>query len=437
MHEASALAVRKLVHFATGILILILTWLLEKDTLLYLILAGTFFAFITFPFRRFYLLHKTTHNSLGTLFYPLGILSAYLLLYNLPVYYFQTALMVLVLSDTTANLLGKIKNSNVWFRAGEDDKSLHGIAGFVAASLLIVYMFLPVSLLVNAFYVFCFLMIAVAMEVLSWRGSDNLSIPLGLALFFFLSEHYPLDYVFLSGVLLLMSVGCFLLYHFKILTRYGSLAAWLLGIYLLSVGGYVWTLPVVAFFISSVVFTKIRGAILGRTHNKGAGRNAWQVVANIIWALLSSLFYLLTGSEVFIILFIVFVAAVTADTWASELGPLFSRRSYSLADMRWKKAGTTGGVSFAGSIAALAASLFIASLSWVVFFEQWDTTRVGLITLSAFLACFSDTLLGAFVEGRLVQMRFFSKRQGVEDITPNDIVNMGGSLTAGLFYWLF
>lgn len=426
----SPLLIRKTIHFGTGLLILLLSFLINREGLLWLIAAGTLFAFITFNYRKFYLLHKLSPASLGTLFYPAGILTAYLLLYGLPFYYFQTALMVLTLSDTFANLAGHITKGNGWFRILEDKKSMHGMAGYIISTLVIFFIFLPLPWLINPAFLFLLLLIAVILETVSWRGSDNFSIPTGLAVFFLFNHYYLIDYAYLIIVISVMSAGCYLLFRYGILTRYGSFTAWLLGIYL-TVLGPEWLTVVLAFFISSVMLTKIRASIRGKK-KKSIARNAWQVIANILWAVMASLGYLLTKDEIFIHLFIAFVAAVTADTWASEAGPLFSKRAWSVADRRMHEAGTTGGISIGGTLAALAGAVFITLIGSALLPGNYTPGLISIISISAFLACFADTLLGAFVEHRLIPLL---DHPHPEHITANDVVNMGGALTAGIFYY--
>jgi len=434
----SALLIRKSVHFFTGLAILGLTWLVDREMLLWLIVAGSVFSFTTFRYKRFYLLHQTTDASLGTLFYPVGILSSFLILYELPYHYFRLVLLILTIADTTASLTGRIVNGNGWLRILRDYKSMHGIAGYVIITLALSLVFLPLETFANPWFMFSFVLLATIFEVISWRGSDNLTITLGLAVFFYQSHTAELDYRYLSFVLGFMSVGGLLLYHSKVLTRYGSLAAWILGIYLLLTGGWRWIVPVLAFFITSVIFTKIRAALREKKKKRTeGGRNAWQVAANILWAVLSTVGFIFTSNEFFLHLFIVYVAAVTADTWASEIGPLFNRRSFSIADGKMHEAGFTGGISFAGTLAALLASFFIAAVSYPMVIGHWDITQIVALTLAAFMACFADTFLGAFVENRLLEMPRFKNSKNPEAITPNDIVNLGGSLTAGLFYWGF
>jgi hypothetical protein len=74
------LIIRKLIHLSTGLMILILSFVVEKYVLLYMILAGTLFSFLTFNYKKFQILHKTTDASLGTSYYPTGILYAIKLL---------------------------------------------------------------------------------------------------------------------------------------------------------------------------------------------------------------------------------------------------------------------------------------------------------------------------------------------------------------------
>jgi len=272
------------------------------------------------------------------------------------------------------------------------------------------------------------------------RGSDNFSIPVGLALFFFLTDHYQPNYLYLFIILIALVPAGLLLFRFNVLTRRGSFVAYLLGFYLAGIAGWPWLITVLLFFLSSAAFTKLRSAIQGVQYTSTA-RNAWQVLANIIWAVTGSVLFLWTQDEQFILLFIAFVAAVTADTWASEIGPLLNTRCFSLSTMRNEPAGTNGGISFFGSLAALSGATIISSMAYYVFFGSWQWDIIAILSASAFLACFVDSLLGAFVEDKLLHWNYFKKRKTSESITPNDLINMVGSLSAFAFYlllsWIF
>ena len=434
------LIIRKLIHLSMGLIILILSCIVEKNVLLYLIIAGTIFSFLTFNYKKFDLLHKTSDASLGTIYYPVGILSSYLILFNMPMYYFHSSLMVLSVSDTLANFAGQIQKGNFWIRTFHDRKSIYGITVYSLSACLIFCLFLPHFLSLNILYILFALLWAIILETASMRGSDNFTIPAGLALFFLLTYQNEVDYLYLSAILLALAPACFLLFKFNILTRRGSFVAFLLGFYLTGIGGWPWLMPVLLFFLSSAAFTKLHHAIKG-AGIKSTARNAWQVIANIIWAVTSSALFLFTGNEIFILFFIAFVAAVTADTWASEIGPLLNKRCFSLSKMRTLPAGTNGGISFFGSLAALAGAIIISSFSYYIFFGSWHWNIIVILSVSAFIACFVDSLLGTFVEDSMHQMNYFKKRKTLESITPNDLVNMIGSVTAFVFYllliWIF
>ena len=434
------LIIRKSVHVALGLTILIISFVLERNVLLYLIIAGTLFSFLTFNHKKFHLLHKTEKKSLGTLYYPVGILSSYVILYHLPVYYFQSSLLLLSISDTLANLVGQIQKSNGWFRVFHDRKSVYGMIAYILSAILILYLFLPDFLSLDMAYILFVLLWAVILETASVRGSDNFSIPVGLALFFFLTDHYELNYLYLFILLIALVPAGLLLFRFNVLTRRGSFVAYLLGFYLAGIAGWPWLITVLLFFLSSAALTKWRHAIQGVQHTSTA-RNAWQVLANIIWAVTSSVLFLWTPDEIFIFFFIVFVAAVTADTWASEIGPLLNKRCFSLSTMRSAPAGTNGGISFFGSVAALGGAIMISSVAYSLFFGSWQWDMIAILSASAFLACFVDSLLGAFVEDKMLRWKTFKKRKTSESITPNDLINMVGSLSAFAFYlllsWIF
>jgi uncharacterized protein (TIGR00297 family) len=116
---------------------------------------------------------------------------------------------------------------------------------------------------------------------------------------------------------------------------------------------------------------------------------------------------MITQNELFIYFFIALLAAVTADTWASELGPLFNKKCFSVADFRMHNAGITGGISAGGTIAALIASATVSMISLYLFFGEISTTALAILTASGFLACFADTFAGAFIEGKLEKLKIF------------------------------
>jgi uncharacterized protein (TIGR00297 family) len=228
----------------------------------------------------------------------------------------------------------------------------------------------------------------------------------------------------------------------------------LLGIYFFAVLGYDWIIPVAFFFVSSVFFTRLNRLV----NKKPAGtdrRNIWQVMANIIVATICSAIYLGLENDIYIYFYIALVSAVTADTWASELGPIFNRKCFSLSDGRIRDAGISGGISFAGTLAALAGAFSISAISYPLLAGEMNWNLVIFLALSGFGASFVDSLLGAFIEPRLNEMKYFRNTTATgtslhqterppketerppnetDRLTPNDLVNLLASMTAPLIF---
>ncbi|MBI4915498.1 MAG: DUF92 domain-containing protein [Acidobacteria bacterium] len=88
------------------------------------------------------------------------------------------------------------------------------------------------------------------------------------------------------------------------------------------------------------------------------------------------------------------LAAATADTWATELGGLWGKRAYTLWPVREAPPGTSGAVSLAGLLAALAGAALISGLGlWLGLLAQRPRTFAVLCTLAAFVATVVESLL--------------------------------------------
>ena len=424
--------IRKSIHFLTGLALFALTYVFDSLALLLVIIAGSLFAFISYGIKGFSALHKTNDQSLGTLFYPLGILVTFILLYNMQVHYFRAALLVLTISDTVANIFGQIKTGNIYFNPLKEEKSLYGSIGFAISTSAIFIMQLP-DAAIPEFLVLATLL-TIIFEIFSWRGSDNLSIPVGSALFFIVMERHESDLVFLIALILVAAIGALLLNRLRVLDKHASALVFFMAVYFLGVLGFSWAMVIISFFVTSVLFTYIRAK---RSPKASAtyGRNAWQVLANSLWAIMFSVAWLITGQNLLIIFYISVVAAVTADTWASEIGPIFHRRCFSLYHRKMKASGVNGGLSFAGSLAALAGSFFIVWLSYSLFKLDFDPQLMIILTAAGFLASMADSFMGAFAETEIE--RWLDTRNFKTKLTANDIVNALGSFAAPLFLLLW
>lgn len=205
-----------------------------------------------------------------------------------------------------------------------------------------------------------------------------------------------------GGFLLGISVS-YAAWRAHALTRDGAFAAALMGTLIFGLGGLPWAVLLLTFFITSSGLSRLfsrRKAALNEKFSKGSRRDWEQVAANgglgMALILLQMAFpdqhwpwWAYAGS----------LAAVNADTWATELGTL--SRTAPRMITTWKKVekGTSGGISLAGTLAALAGGAIIGGAAALFPASAGDGSRAWLLPVGVALAGLAgslfDSLLGA------------------------------------------
>jgi uncharacterized protein (TIGR00297 family) len=219
----------------------------------------------------------------------------------------------------------------------------------------------------------------------------------------------PLSLQFLLGLTLGISIA-YLAYRAHSLNRGGASAAALVGTVIFGIGGWQWAILLLTFFISSSALTRAFGRQkrgLDEKYSKGGERDAAQVFSNGgLAAAFAALHGLFPAAAWPWIGFAAALAAVNADTWATELGVLNPTRPRLITDLRQRvEKGTSGGVSLVGTLASLAGSALIALLAVLLFplssFPPLSTPPFllfVLLTLSGLAGALLDSLLGATVQ---------------------------------------
>jgi uncharacterized protein (TIGR00297 family) len=194
-------------------------------------------------------------------------------------------------------------------------------------------------------------------------------------------------------------------YQRQSLTRSGALGTIVVGTAIFSFGGPAWWILLIAFFISSSGLSHFRHSqktALTDKFSKGVRRDVWQVLANGGLGALLSIAYTIEPWPWLGVAFAGSVASVNADTWATELGVLSSKRPRLVTTGRPVEAGTNGAVSLVGIGAALAGAIFIGLLAGVFTFSQTPLlTALALFlatSIGGFMGALFDSLLGATVQ---------------------------------------
>src|SRR5687767_6077412 len=160
---------------------------------------------------------------------------------------------------------------------------------------------------------------------------------------------------------ILAIVIAYVAYRARSLNRSGAYAATLIGTLIFGIGGWGWSILLLAFFVTSSGLSrafKNRKQGLNEKFSKGHERDAGQVFGNGgLAALFAVLHAFYPESLIPWIGFAACLAAVNADTWATELGVLNPTPPRLITDLRKRvEKGTSGGISLWGTGASLLGS---------------------------------------------------------------------------------
>ncbi len=182
------------------------------------------------------------------------------------------------------------------------------------------------------------------------------------------------------------------------------MAAFWLGWVVFGLGGWAWTIILMAFFISSSLFSRLfkrKKISAERMAAKGSRRDAAQVLANGgVAGVFVLLHAFLPHQDLFWLGYCAALAAANADTWATELGVLNRRKPVKLFTGQPVEAGTSGAVSLAGTLAALAGAGFMGLFSWFLHpaGAEAGAMVLGVITFAGLAGSLVDSALGAKVQ---------------------------------------
>jgi uncharacterized protein (TIGR00297 family) len=203
------------------------------------------------------------------------------------------------------------------------------------------------------------------------------------------------------GFLLGAAIG-FLAWRAHALSASGALAATITGGLIFGLGGIPWAVLLLLFFISSSALSKAfaaRKAVLSEKFSKGSQRDWGQVLANGgLGALFAVTHAILPGQTWPWVAFAGAMAAVNADTWATELGVLSQSPPHILTTWKEVERGTSGGVTWLGSLSALGGAVLIAVAALLFTDASSRLAVLGFVILGGAAGSFFDSFLGATVQ---------------------------------------
>lgn len=465
--KASINFTRKLVHILTGILIAVTPLTLHRPDPL-LLIAGTFAVLNYIAIRKKWMpgMHAVGRVSYGTVFYPMAFFVLLLLLWQNHRAILVISMLILALGDAMAAIVGESVKYPIRYQFDGEPKSLQGSAAMLLTSFIVTFSGLQffsslesISIATNqAFWIAAIVaIIAMACEAISYKGSDNFSVPIGAAftLHFMLTHSGAQNVSFSIGVAIAMviAVGSYFL-HF--LDGSGAVSTFLLGVVIFGTGKWEFSIPILLFFFLSSVLSKLGKKWKQRfadTFQKGGRRDSGQVIANGGIAGIIVLLWNYFPQDVWYFVFVGSVAAVTADTWATEIG-VFSRNSpRDVLTFRRVAPGTSGGITLLGLTGGLLGSFIIVYIGSLVTHRYDHVLKAGalfaIVVAAGLVGSLVDSILGTTVQaqyrcnvcGKITEKKIHCQNHPTALIAgyrliDNDVVNLICAISGAMFTWI-
>lgn len=206
---------RKLVHIGTGLYALLLPWLFPDRWPIYLLVGVTLIvmAILRLPNSRLgATLHGVERQSYGDFLLAISVGVCLFLATDLgQMYLYVLPIAVLTLADAAAALTGSAYGTK-FFKVEEGDKSIEGSAIFFLLTLVIAMMvlmlmtpFAPLNIILLSLMVAGF---GTLVEAASWRGFDNLFLPVGILIFLAIhGQSAVAELVVLSALFVISIIG--------------------------------------------------------------------------------------------------------------------------------------------------------------------------------------------------------------------------------------
>ncbi len=260
---------------------------------------------------------------------------------------------------------------------------------------------------------------------------DYIIIPFGAAmtmwLFFTFSFSYAVETLDLIKVLGFAFLLGYLAYRARIADISAMLSATLIGVVIIISNGIWWFVILLAFFFLGGLFTRYKydfKKARGIAESKGGVRGYKNVFSNSLAALaLAVAFKVFPSQAVFLLpAYLGSISTATGDTLASEIGQTWKGEPRMITTFKKVRAGTDGGVTALGELAAFAGAGAIAFLS--IMLIKNDVVLALAVLAGGFIGTNIDSVLGA-----TLQQKGYLSNNGV-----NLFATISGAIVSAIIY---
>ncbi len=369
-------------------------------------------------------------------------------------------MLVMAFADGLAALIGENFPYKP-YKLGKSSKSIGGSLTFFIVSFAVFYFALAFVPIDNAevysftdseifVYAVYFALFLTLVEALSFKGLDNLLVPVisSYLLYVFLVLNFAPQIIQLLVAIFFVALVIWASAKFEFLTKDGAVAAAIIGLFIFGLGSWKWSVPLLTFFFLSSFLSKLQKN-KSEYFEKGEKRDAAQVFANgLIPLLVFALSFIIPGREgVFYFIYLTALGAAAADTWATEIGNLKIRKTFSVVGFYAVEQGISGGVSLVGTFGGFlgALSVILSGYFWI---SSDNCCLLALSLASAFSGMVFDSFLGALwqrknictVCGKITERKIHCDKpteyhKGIKWLN-NDAVNLISIAISSLLYFV-
>jgi len=416
---------RKFIHIVTG-LILILSPYIFSNNFIPIIIALLFsiINFISIKLNQFKSIHNSKAENYGTFYFPIAYLILCIFWWE-KTFTFQLSLALLAFNDPFASIIGNTFPNSKKFIIWNDIKTINGTIAMALSSFLLIYIWFYfdknfnqeiTELLFISLYVS---LISTISEIISYKGSDNISIPLFSAISIDLANNIILNNYILETLywIIFLASLCYLFFKVNLLKQNGSIAAFFIGIILFNIGKWKFLIPISIFFLSSSILSKL-ASIFTNQKKIEPNRDLNQVFSNGIISLFLAIIWFYTSNNLFYYSFLATISAVNSDTWATEIGSFSKNNPRNSINFKEIKKGESGGITPLGILGGILGSIIIPIFSIVHF------NLMILVSICGFIGNYFDSILGSTLQEKYVCIECgFKNEKGFHCNKPSKLLN--------------
>lgn len=332
-------------------------------------------------------------NSLGTIYYCIAmtVMSAIVLIFPEMMIPFGIGVVCTSVGDGFAGVFGQIKKHNILLHG---KKTLLGFLSCFILSAISIFILLSVyKVEINPLYVIIISIFAAELELFAQKGIDNITVTIGSAFLSFFFIGFPSFILYYIIPILLTLPIVVLVYEKRALTRVGILLAVALDLVASIAFGNIGFIILICFFGGSLIADKLKK----RSAENKKPRNAIQVLANGSLGIVFGILYLIFKSSIFLVAYASVFSEALADTASSGIGSR-SEKTFDIFRMKKVSTGTSGGISFIGTLSAILSAAFIAGISAIS--PEIGFIEAMIILASGFSGSVFDSLLGSLLQGK-------------------------------------